>query len=91
MWRLNKVLIKTPGGLPAGNLEDWLKDPANGVNYYTTNGQLNPVLSGLRPGGLHRLRLVHAAGFMNLELEVPGCEMWLLAADGVYLPAAQVR
>ena len=87
MFRLNQIMLADGSG---STLEQWLGDPKHGVNYYTTNGQLNPLMADFRPGEAKRLRLVHAAGYMSLELELPGCELWLLAVDGVYIPRAQV-
>ena len=38
-------------------LEDWLQDASNGVDYFTTNGQLQPKLS-VATGQIKRFRSV---------------------------------
>ena len=48
------------------------------------NGQLAPTLT-LPPMQWTRLRLVHATMSFNLALRAQGCELQLIANDGVYL------
>ena len=51
---------------------------------WLVNGQQKPTAS-LRPGEWQRWRLIDAAPASNLQLTLPGCEMRLLATDGIYL------
>lgn len=54
------------------------------------NGQLAPTLA-LRPMEWTRLRLVHATMSYNLMLVADGCELRLIANDGVYLMGGAPR
>jgi len=56
-----------------------------GTSYVVANGQFQPVVS-LEPNTWVRLRMAYAALESRLELSVSsGCEMQLLAKDGVYV------
>ena len=54
------------------------------------NGRLAPTLT-ISPQQWRRLRFIHATMSFNLMLRVPGCELRLLANDGVYLMAGVPR
>lgn len=52
---------------------------------YLVNGQNNPTVT-MQPGEWQRWRLVHASSSVSLHLVLSeGCEMQLIANDGVYL------
>jgi len=54
--------------------------------FYLTNGQINPSVP-LKPNEWVRLRIIHSGWlFGRLDIEIPGCDMQLIAKDGVYLP-----
>ncbi|CAB9509169.1 Blue copper oxidase CueO [Seminavis robusta] len=54
--------------------------------FYLTNGQVEPSLL-VQPNEWVRLRIIHAGWLEgDLKLQIPGCEMLLIAKDGVYLP-----
>lgn len=53
--------------------------------FVTVNGQMKPTIS-INAGEWIRLRVIWAGWFEgNLDLTIPGCEMNLLAKDGVYI------
>ncbi|CAB9506021.1 Blue copper oxidase CueO [Seminavis robusta] len=53
---------------------------------YLVNGQVNPKIP-LQPNEWIRLRVIHVGWLTGrLEFELTGCEMQLIAKDGVYLP-----
>ena len=54
-----------------------------------TNGRVNPIVTVVA-NRWYRIRLVYGAEEQALELgnSLPGCELQLLAKDGVYLPTA---
>jgi FtsP/CotA-like multicopper oxidase with cupredoxin domain len=52
--------------------------------FFTVNGQYLPKIS-LKAGENRVLRLLNAGGTNALELSVPGCDMSLVASDGIYL------
>lgn len=54
---------------------------------YFANGQYQPELALAAANRFHRLRLVNAGAVAVLELELPGCNMTLLAMDGIYRDA----
>ena len=51
---------------------------------WLVNGQQKPTAT-LRPGEWQRWRLINAAPARNAQLSLPGCELRLLATDGIYL------
>jgi len=54
--------------------------------FYTVNGQINPSVP-LVPGQWMRLRMIHIGVFQGwFGLAIEGCEIQLIAKDGVYLP-----
>nr|XP_018668543.1 uncharacterized protein LOC100183735 isoform X1 [Ciona intestinalis]XP_026691417.1 uncharacterized protein LOC100183735 isoform X1 [Ciona intestinalis]XP_026691418.1 uncharacterized protein LOC100183735 isoform X1 [Ciona intestinalis]XP_026691419.1 uncharacterized protein LOC100183735 isoform X1 [Ciona intestinalis] len=71
-------------------LEDWLKVEENEVDYYTTNGLLQPVMN-FSAGQTKRFRMVNAGGLTTLEMTivdnngVNACDFYEIAIDGVYL------
>ncbi|XP_066264302.1 multicopper oxidase mco-like [Branchiostoma lanceolatum] len=71
-----------------GTMEDWLMDPANGVDYLLTNGQLWPKVT-LTVGEVKRFRIMNGATIEVLEIAIKelGCEMMVLAWDGIYVDA----
>ena len=60
------------------------RDAVGTGDAWLVNGQQKPTAS-LRPGEWQRWRLIDAAPASNLQLTLPGCEMRLLATDGIYL------
>eukprot|EP00668_Euglena_longa_P032015 GGOE01041297.1.p1 GENE.GGOE01041297.1~~GGOE01041297.1.p1 ORF type:complete len:584 (-),score=142.82 GGOE01041297.1:236-1948(-) len=54
------------------------------VNHFTVNGQHQPTLF-VRPGEATRWRLVNAGYSALLNLQLQGCEVHVLAADGIML------
>ncbi|KAI8502260.1 hypothetical protein Bbelb_198480 [Branchiostoma belcheri] len=63
-------------------LLDWLE--RNDATQYLTNGQYIPTIS-MRPGEIRRFRLVNIGPTDMLEMYLEGCEMVVLAFDGVYV------
>lgn len=60
-------------------------------NRYVVNGQYQPTLS-LTVGEYRVLRVVNTGGQHTVDWQVPdGCEMTLLAIDGVFLTATQPK
>lgn len=58
---------------------------AANVAYITVNGQVDPTIS-LDAGAWIRFRVIFAAWVKgNLDMEIPGCELQLLAKDGIYI------
>jgi FtsP/CotA-like multicopper oxidase with cupredoxin domain len=75
-------------------LESVIRDSGDGVlsfsgntenEFVTVNGQLDPMIQ-VDAGEWFRLRVVWA-NFLegDLDLRIPGCEMQLLAKDGIYI------
>lgn len=76
---------------------NWQGDSAplfdiNEERFYVTNGQVNPS-AAMPPNEWIRFRIVNAAWAHGerVNLELPGCEMQLIAKDGVYLPTLPRR
>ncbi|XP_078585853.1 multicopper oxidase mco-like [Branchiostoma floridae x Branchiostoma japonicum] len=63
-------------------LLDWLNE--SDATQYLTNGQYVPKVS-MQPGEIRRFRLVNAGPTDMLEIYLEGCEMVVLAFDGVYV------
>ncbi|EDQ88747.1 uncharacterized protein MONBRDRAFT_26023 [Monosiga brevicollis MX1] len=63
--------------------------PIDGV-YFLLNGQFQPVVT-MQPGEYQRWRLVNGAHQASLSLSVPGCTVWLLSMDGVYLSSPRLK
>mmetsp|Transcript_51951 Transcript_51951/g.125252 ORF Transcript_51951/g.125252 Transcript_51951/m.125252 type:complete len:544 (+) Transcript_51951:357-1988(+) len=56
-------------------------------NYWLVNGQIQPNIVDVSPTEWTRLRIVYAAwSNEHLQIQIPGCELQLIAKDGVYLP-----
>ncbi|XP_076824256.1 multicopper oxidase mco-like [Clavelina lepadiformis] len=74
-------------------LKDWLKN--NGVDYFTTNGQLWPEIT-FQAGQMKRFRMVNAGGNAALILQITdtngaiaeGCTVYQIALDGIYFDSA---
>uniref|UniRef100_F6YQV7 ferroxidase n=3 Tax=Ciona intestinalis TaxID=7719 RepID=F6YQV7_CIOIN len=79
-----------------GNLEEWLTNQANGIDHFTTNGQLWPQLA-MTTTETKRFRMVNAGGSAILELLITdtsqqptsACSVLEIAYDGVYLDEAR--
>ncbi|XP_078585851.1 multicopper oxidase CueO-like [Branchiostoma floridae x Branchiostoma japonicum] len=63
-------------------LLDWLE--THDATQYLTNGQYVPKVS-LQPGEIRRFRLVNVGPTDMLEIYLEGCEMVVLAFDGIYV------
>eukprot|EP00732_Lithocolla_globosa_P002463 Lithocolla_globosa_v1_NODE_1624_length_2441_cov_23.537301.p1 type:complete len:516 gc:universal NODE_1624_length_2441_cov_23.537301:199-1746(+) len=60
------------------------------TNLYLVNGQYLPRLT-MRPGEFQLFRFVEAGHHHMMEMNIPGCEMHHLAADGINFDLAAVR
>ena len=79
------------GGLIAIETASTLNRAPEGAGAsWLVNGQQRPT-STLRPGEWQRWRLINAAPARNVQLALPGCEMRLLATDGIYLIGGAAR
>ncbi|KAI8497952.1 hypothetical protein Bbelb_246040 [Branchiostoma belcheri] len=67
-------------------LADWLMNPANGVDYFLTNGQLQPTIT-LKRREIKRFRMLTAGMWELLFITIEGssCELQVLAWDGLYV------
>lgn len=54
-------------------------------SYYMINGMFHPTIK-LQPGEFQRWRIVQAGHALSVELVLPGCEMYVLATDGIWRP-----
>eukprot|EP00058_Branchiostoma_floridae_P023207 XP_002608697.1 hypothetical protein BRAFLDRAFT_73918 [Branchiostoma floridae] len=63
-------------------LLNWLNE--SDTTQYLTNGQYVPKVS-MQPGEIRRFRLVNVGPTDMLEIYLEGCEMVVLAFDGVYV------
>ncbi|XP_078484901.1 multicopper oxidase mco-like [Ciona intestinalis] len=93
LFRHNQYIITATNQ----DLETYLTTAANGVDYFTTNGQLWPTLT-IPAGQIKRFRMVNAGGSASLELLITnvggvtaatGCSFMEIAIDGVYLDQAR--
>ncbi|XP_066264365.1 multicopper oxidase mco-like [Branchiostoma lanceolatum] len=67
-------------------LADWLMNPGNEIDYYLTNGQLQPTVT-LKKREIKRFRMLSAGMWELLFITIEGssCEMQILALDGLYV------
>ncbi|XP_035662013.1 laccase-2-like [Branchiostoma floridae] len=65
-------------------LSAYLTDQQTGVSAYMVNGQVRPVIT-MQPGEIRRFRMVNAGPRDQLLLTITGCEITILAYDGVYV------
>eukprot|EP00058_Branchiostoma_floridae_P013141 XP_002598629.1 hypothetical protein BRAFLDRAFT_67026 [Branchiostoma floridae] len=65
---------------------DWLMNPGNGIDYFLTNGQLQPTIT-LKKREIKRFRMLTAGMWEILFITIEGssCEMQVLAWDGLYV------
>ncbi|XP_066264447.1 multicopper oxidase mco-like [Branchiostoma lanceolatum] len=73
--------VTTSAGL---TLLSYLTDQQTGVSAYMVNGQVRPVIT-MQPGEIRRFRMVNAGLSGMLLLTITGCEITILAYDGVYV------
>lgn len=80
---------KSLGGTSEECNDDVWSEPGSNlpVNFVVVNGLFQPTLS-LAANRWYRWRMVLATVFAVLEMTITGCEMKLLAKDGVYLTTA---
>ena len=81
---------QTAGGTVADcNDDTWSDGPIAGAqsNSVVVNGMYQPIIS-MAANRWYRWRLVFAAVDAVLEPMLTGCELKLLATDGIYLPTA---
>lgn len=80
--------------LDLGKLTEIAQESGDGVfrvtarsgSYLLVNGEETPDITTMRAGAWTRLRVVYAGWLEGaLYLNVPGCDMQLLAKDGVYI------
>jgi FtsP/CotA-like multicopper oxidase with cupredoxin domain len=77
----NDTLVKADWQGSSGPLIDIFKE-----RFYITNGQVNPTLA-IHANEWIRFRVINSgwANNLRINLELAGCEMQLIAKDGVYL------
>ncbi|MCP4295558.1 MAG: multicopper oxidase domain-containing protein [Proteobacteria bacterium] len=55
------------------------------TEFITLNGQIRPQIS-IAENEVQRWRIIHAGPIRNMEIVLPGLDVFLIAMDGVYLP-----
>ncbi|XP_078701588.1 multicopper oxidase mco-like isoform X1 [Branchiostoma floridae x Branchiostoma belcheri] len=79
-FTLDDTVVTTAGV----TLNDYLTDQQTGVSAYMVNGQVRPTIT-MQPGEIRRFRMVNAGPADMLLITITGCEITILAYDGVYV------
>ncbi|KAI8496596.1 hypothetical protein Bbelb_258950 [Branchiostoma belcheri] len=79
-FTLDDTVVTTAGV----TLNDYLLDQQTGVSAHMVNGQIRPTIT-MQPGEIRRFRMVNTGPADMLLITIAGCEITILAYDGVYV------
>ena len=75
-----------------GSFDENQREDRESSDWWLINGQIRPNIVDVSPTGWTRLRIVYAAWSKeHLQIQIPGCELQLIAKDGIYLPTIPRR